>query len=56
MTVWIFGATLVVAGMCKAATPGVMQSRASQRRARASRRLGAGVIVIVLKPATYTPK
>ena len=41
--------TVVVAvdgGMCKATTPGVKQSRASQWTARATRRLGASVDVV----------
>ena len=41
--------TVVVApdgGMCKATSPGVKQSRASQWRARASRRLDASVDVV----------
>ena len=33
-------------GMCKATTPGVKQSRASQWRARASRRLRASVDMV----------
>ena len=33
-------------GMCEPATPGVKQSRASQWRARASRRLGASVEIV----------
>ena len=33
-------------GMCKPTTPGVKQSRASQWRARASRRLGASVDMV----------
>ena len=33
-------------GMCKATTPGVKQSRASQWRARASRRLSASVDMV----------
>ena len=41
--------TVVVAphgGMCEAITPGVKQSRASQWRAHASRRLGASVDIV----------
>ena len=41
--------TVVVAphgGMCEATTPGVKQSRASQWRAHASRRLGASVDMV----------
>ena len=41
--------TVVVAldgGMCKATTPGVKQSRASQWTARATRRLGASVDMV----------
>ena len=33
-------------GMCKATNPGVKQSRASQWRTRASRRLGASVDMV----------
>ena len=46
MTVDFWRETIVVApdgGMCKATTPGVKQSCASQWRAHASRRLGASV-------------
>ena len=49
MTVWIFGETVVIApdgGMCKTTIPGVKQSRASQWRARASRRLGANADMV----------
>ena len=50
MTAWIFWRETVVVvpdgGMCKATTPGVKQSRASQLRARASRRLGASVDMV----------
>ena len=40
MTAWIFVVVAHDGGMCKATTPGVKQSRASQWRARVSRRLG----------------
>ena len=49
MTVDFWRETVVVVhdgGMCKATTPGVKQSRASQWRACASRRLGASVDMV----------
>ena len=49
MTVDFWRETVVVVhdgGMCKATTPSVKQSRASQWRARASRRLGASVDMV----------